>query len=121
MIRPEIDTMNLSTHNFAALALGATLLFLFSACSAQNRGPAGETVELQIADTIEIQPADATAEAIVSAAKAFLATLSEAQRDTVVYAFDDNEQRARWSNFPVSFVQRGGSRRCCHWGARKLF
>lgn len=26
----------------------------------------------------------------------------------MVYAFDDNAQRARWSNLPVSFVQRGG-------------
>lgn len=68
----------------------------------------GETVGLEIPDTIAAQPVDATTEAIVSAAKAFLDTLSKAQRDAVVYAFDDNGQRARWSNFPVSFVKRGG-------------
>ncbi len=53
------------------------------------------------------QPAGATAR-IVSAADAFLATLDANQRQQVLYAFDDNEQRARWSNFPTGFVPRGG-------------
>src|SRR6201987_2979048 len=43
-----------------------------------------------------------------SAAKRFLATLSAQQRKSVLYAFDDDEQRARWSNLPTSFVPRGG-------------
>jgi hypothetical protein len=34
--------------------------------------------------------------------------LSEAQRQKVEYAFDDSQQRARWSNFPTGFVPRGG-------------
>jgi hypothetical protein len=34
--------------------------------------------------------------------------LTDAQRDAVVYSFDDNQQRARWSNLPVGLVQRGG-------------
>jgi hypothetical protein len=45
---------------------------------------------------------------MVSAANKFLATLSEQQRKSVLYAFDDDEQRARWSNFPTGFVPRGG-------------
>jgi hypothetical protein len=45
---------------------------------------------------------------IVAAADAFLATLDEAQRKNVVYAFDDAEQRVRWSNLPVAMVSRGG-------------
>jgi hypothetical protein len=45
---------------------------------------------------------------IVSAANKFLSTLDEKQRQSVMFAFDDARQRARWSNFPVSFVPRGG-------------
>ncbi len=45
---------------------------------------------------------------IVSAADKFLATLSAEQRQKVIYAFDDAQQRARWSNFPTGVVPRGG-------------
>ena len=45
---------------------------------------------------------------IVNAANAFLATLDEKQRQTVLFAFDDKQQRVRWSNFPTGFVPRGG-------------
>jgi hypothetical protein len=45
---------------------------------------------------------------IVSAANSFLATLDQKQRQTVLFAFDDNEQRKRWSNFPVMMVPRAG-------------
>jgi Protein of unknown function (DUF3500) len=45
---------------------------------------------------------------IVSAANTFLSTLDEKQRQSVMFAFDDDKQRARWSNLPVSFVPRGG-------------
>ena len=71
-------------------------------------GQAGETVDLRLAETIEVGPADEKAEAIVAAANAFLATLSDEQRQAATYEFSDNTQRARWSNFPTSFVTRGG-------------
>src|SRR4051794_37651731 len=45
---------------------------------------------------------------IVSAANTFLATLDQTQRQTVLFSFDDQEQRKRWSNFPVAVVPRGG-------------
>lgn len=45
---------------------------------------------------------------IVSAANAFLATLSPQQKTRVLFAFDDEQQRARWSNFPTGIVQRAG-------------
>jgi Protein of unknown function (DUF3500) len=45
---------------------------------------------------------------IVSAANAFLATLDQKQRQTVLFAFNDEQQRARWSNLPVGAVPRGG-------------
>ncbi len=45
---------------------------------------------------------------IVSAANAFLSTLDEKQRQAVLFSFDDEQQRKRWSNFPVMVVPRGG-------------
>lgn len=45
---------------------------------------------------------------IVSAANAFLSTLDQKQRGRVLFAFDDEEQRRRWSNLPTAMVHRGG-------------
>ena len=45
---------------------------------------------------------------IVSAANTFLSTLDQKQREGVLFAFDDEKQRARWSNFPVRMVPRAG-------------
>lgn len=45
---------------------------------------------------------------IVSAANTFLATLDESERRHVLFAFDDEQQRKRWSNLPTTFVPRGG-------------
>jgi hypothetical protein len=45
---------------------------------------------------------------IVTAANAFLSTLDTSQRQKVLYAFDDQDQRKRWSNLPTTMVLRGG-------------
>ena len=45
---------------------------------------------------------------IVSAANAFLATLDQRQKDSLLFSFTDEAQRKRWSNLPVGIVQRGG-------------
>ena len=45
---------------------------------------------------------------IVSAANAFLATLDQKQRQSTLFSFDDQEQRKRWSNFPIAMVPRAG-------------
>jgi len=45
---------------------------------------------------------------IVRAANEFLATLDATQRRNVLFAFDDGEQRVRWSNLPISIVKRAG-------------
>ena len=45
---------------------------------------------------------------IVKNASTFLATLDTRQRKRALFAFDDQAQRARWSNFPTSFVRRAG-------------
>ena len=45
---------------------------------------------------------------IVSAANRFLGTLDQQQRSAVSFAFDDDAQRVRWSNFPVRMTPRAG-------------
>ena len=45
---------------------------------------------------------------IVTAANSFLSSLDEKQRKSVLFAFDDEEQRARWSNLPIGAVRRAG-------------
>ena len=52
--------------------------------------------------------AQSTTSRIVSAANAFLSTLNDKQRQSVVFAFDDDKQRANWSNFPIVMVPRSG-------------
>lgn len=44
----------------------------------------------------------------VTAANAFLSTLDEKQRHSVLFAFDDEKQRARWSNLPTAMSSRAG-------------
>jgi hypothetical protein len=44
----------------------------------------------------------------VSAANAFLSSLDEKQRQSILFAYDDEEQRVRWSNLPTSIVPRAG-------------
>lgn len=45
---------------------------------------------------------------IVNAANKFLSTLDTKQRQSVMFSFDDEQQRSRWSNFPTGFIPRGG-------------
>lgn len=45
---------------------------------------------------------------MVSAAHTFLSTLDEKQRQSAMFAFDDEAQRARWSNLPTTMVPRAG-------------
>jgi hypothetical protein len=45
---------------------------------------------------------------IVSAANAFLSTLDQKQRQSVLFAYDDEQQRKRWSNLPTTMVPRSG-------------
>ncbi len=45
---------------------------------------------------------------VVSAANTFLSTLDQKQKQRVLFAYDDEAQRARWSNLPTSIVHRAG-------------
>ena len=48
--------------------------------------------------------------AVTASAKAFLATLTEADRAKVLFRFDDAAQKARWSNLPTGIFERAGLR-----------
>jgi len=52
--------------------------------------------------------AQAVSSKIASTANAFLSTLDAKQRQSVLFAFDDAQQRARWSNLPTTMVKRAG-------------
>ena len=52
--------------------------------------------------------AQTTTSRIVSAANTFLSTLDQKQRQSVLFAFDDEKQRARWSNLPTTMAPRAG-------------
>ena len=49
----------------------------------------------------------ATAKSVASV-NAFLATLSPAQQSKLMFEFNDDKQRVRWSNLPDSMAPRGG-------------
>ncbi|MEK0377439.1 DUF3500 domain-containing protein, partial [Corynebacterium mastitidis] len=50
----------------------------------------------------------ATVQSTAEAAQAFLSTLSEEQRSTVLRDYEDEDKSVTWSNFPVTFVERAG-------------
>ena len=54
--------------------------------------------------------ADATTEAVVAAALALLADLDGGQVAAVQFSFDDDTQRANWSNLPTGIFERKGIR-----------
>jgi hypothetical protein len=81
----------------ALTAIAATASFdgaLIRPAQAQSLDPGGEAKTAQI----------------VAHAKGFLASLTDAQRKSAMFAFNDAAQRARWSNFPQGIFQRVGLR-----------
>jgi hypothetical protein len=66
-------------------------------------------LETATAETVAGQ--DATP-AIVAAANAFLATLSDSQRESALFDWTDTEQKQRWSNLPEGLYERAGLK----WG-----
>lgn len=53
---------------------------------------------------------EAATVAAVAKAETFLALLTPAEADAVMYDFSDDKQRANWSNLPTGSVKRGGLR-----------
>jgi hypothetical protein len=61
-----------------------------------------------ICSSVTAAAAQTATSQIVGAANTFLSALDEKQRQSVLFAFDDEKQRANWSNLPTSFVPRAG-------------
>lgn len=95
----------------AALLAGALLL---GGCGTTTSADSSETSSNSSSISTESsssQDATTTAETIsdtAAAAEAFLATLSEEQREQVLYDYGDETRTTSWSNFPVTFVERAG-------------
>jgi hypothetical protein len=67
-------------------------------------------VRISILFSLSLGPAAAqtATSRIVSVANTFLNTLDQKQRQSVLFSFDDEQQRKLWSNFPISIVPRAG-------------
>ncbi|MGO1770218.1 MAG: DUF3500 domain-containing protein [Microbacterium sp.] len=85
----------------AGLADASTSDTSMSSSSSQSESTTAETASTS--GTTQGTISDTTA-----AAEAFLETLSDEQREAVLYDYDDETKSTSWSNFPVTFVDRAG-------------
>ena len=72
--------------------------------------PTGTSIVRQVADTTSTSKGT-TSQTISDTAKAaeeFLSTLSDEQKEQVLYDYNDETKSISWSNFPVTFVERSG-------------
>ncbi|MCC3292147.1 DUF3500 domain-containing protein [Arthrobacter sp. zg-Y1110] len=84
-----------STSGTASPSAGSDSSSSSTAADPKTGGTSSTTTEETISST-------------AAAADAFLATLSDEQRETVLYDYDDATKTTSWSNFPVTFVERAG-------------
>ena len=117
---------SLTTAPRRGAATGASLLLLgalvLSGCAATttdiSTGASTQTTTTATTTTTAIDTtaagstdATTTSQTITdtaAAAGAFLETLTDDQREQVLYAYDDETRTTSWSNFPVTFVERAG-------------
>ncbi|MCC3302765.1 DUF3500 domain-containing protein [Arthrobacter sp. zg-Y895] len=84
-----------STSGTASPSAGSDSSSSSTAADPKTGGTSSTTTEETISST-------------AAAADAFLATLSDEQRETVLHDYDDATKTTSWSNFPVTFVERAG-------------
>ncbi|MEV6482550.1 DUF3500 domain-containing protein [Streptomyces sp. NPDC051576] len=95
-----------------ALALATCVALAATGCAALNSAASSS----ELTTPVKAVPASAHRHGagganiaqVVRAAKAFLATLSDEQKDTALYDFDDPAKKTGWSNFPIPVVVRNG-------------
>lgn len=116
--------MTTAIHRFrkAAAALSLFGVLSITACApvatnastttaSTSTSSASTTASTTSSTSTQSTPSETTAETITdtaAAAQVFLATLSEEQREQVLYSYDDEARTTSWSNFPVTFVERAG-------------
>lgn len=76
-----------------------------SSSSTSSSGTTATSTETTTADATTTAE---TIETTSAAVETFLATLTDEQRETVLYDYDDETKSTSWSNFPVTFVERAG-------------
>jgi hypothetical protein len=111
--KPSRTTVRARANWITAIVLAAGLGLAGCATTTGTTTPtttASSSAESTTAETTT--SATGTTAATISdttaAAEAFLATLTDEQREQVLYAYDDETKTTSWSNFPVTFVQRAG-------------
>lgn len=90
------------------LAGGLVLSGCAAATTAESTTSASSSASASAAASTEAGTTAGTIADTSAAAAAFLATLTDEQKETVLYDFDDETKTTSWSNFPVTFVQRAG-------------
>jgi len=101
--------------------IGALLLLaLVAGCMGMAGGgqPSSNVATIDLADTtpaavnvpVTVVEADETTQGVVTATEALLALLDDTQRESVLFNFSDDTQRANWSNLPTGIYQRAGLR-----------
>lgn len=98
----------------ASLLLAGGLVL--AGCATDAGSTAGTASTATVSDTASTttattEDAATTADTIsetAAAAQEFLTTLSNEQREQVLYDYDDESKTTSWSNFPVTFVERAG-------------
>lgn len=117
--RPSASTGRRKLAALSSFALVGVLAF--AGCgttqpadsSASSSASSSSSVVSAAATASKSSSTDATTTAgtisdTTAAAEAFLETLSEEQREAVLYDYDDETKTTSWSNFPVTFVERAG-------------
>jgi hypothetical protein len=117
-LRPRAALWLTSTFLIGSLALagcatGAGSETASTAGSTSSAADSSSTSAAGITDAATISTTDATTtaetiSATTAAAGAFLATLTDEQREAVLYDYDDETKTTSWSNYPVTFVERAG-------------
>lgn len=98
----------------ASTLLVGVLTLTGCAAATSTASPSTSSTSSAIATSLtasDSTSATTTAETITettAAAQAFLATLSDEQREAVLYDYTDATKTTSWSNFPVTFVERAG-------------
>lgn len=104
-------------HPVLTAVTGVTLMSIAltgcatAAVTSDSASPSTSTSQTTTTSSESTTDATTTAQTIsdtAAAAEAFLATLSDEQKEAVLYDYDDETKTTSWSNFPVTFVERAG-------------
>lgn len=92
------------------LACGLTIASCTTGTTDTATAQGRTSIVRQVADTTSTSKGT-TSQTISDTAKAaeeFLSTLSDEQKEQVLYDYNDETKSTSWSNFPVTFVERSG-------------